>query len=96
MSDHEHREEKREGSGNPQPYDRRHTWRKSEWISLATVATVLGWIYYASAKTQGWDQTSRDVAEIKPVLQELVKMESANEAHWQDISRYFNEKRRDR
>ena len=92
----EERHEKRDGSSSGQPYDRRHTWRRSEWISLSTVAVVIGWVWYASARTNTWDQTVKDVNDLKPVVEELVKMESANTAHWQDLDKYLRRNDRDK
>lgn len=71
----------------------RNRWRRSEIFSLATIATVLGWAWHVSGQTHKWDQTTADMAELKPIVAELVKMESANEAHWQDIARYFGNRR---
>lgn len=38
-------------------------------ISIGTLFVILGWIWYASAKTTGWDGTTERVKEIEPVVE---------------------------
>ncbi len=99
------RKEKRgDDLGSPEPYDRRR-WPKDTdrvlirakdiglLLSILALGTISLKIY---AKPAQWDQTSRDVDEMKPVVAALVRMASADEAHWQDISRELHEINRSR
>ena len=42
------------------------TFRRSEWISTATLLTLAGWIAWASAKKTVWDETAIKVDVISP------------------------------
>lgn len=44
-------------------------WRRSEFISAATLITLAGWIAWASSKKTVWDQTAVTVDIIRPKLE---------------------------
>lgn len=44
-------------------------WRRSEWISAATLLTLFSWIAWASAKKTTWDATTAEVQFIKPKIE---------------------------
>ena len=45
-------------------------WRRSEFIAiLGPLATILLWVWFASAKANTWDGTSATVAKMEPVVE---------------------------
>lgn len=50
-------------------------WRRSEWISFATLLTISGWIWWASSRTVVWDETANEVKTMEP---RLVALEREN------------------
>lgn len=43
-------------------------WRRSEVISLGSVFLILGWVWYASAKANSWDDATKRVADEVTIL----------------------------
>lgn len=41
-------------------------WRRSEWISAATLLIVAGWIWAASSRNSTLDQDTKTINEMKP------------------------------
>jgi hypothetical protein len=40
---------------------REQRWRRSDLISIGTILTVIGWIWFASAQTEKWDGVTDEV-----------------------------------
>jgi len=49
------------------------TWRKSDMISVATLVTLISWIWWASSKVSAWDGTVTELKTIQPVVEEHSK-----------------------
>lgn len=64
-------------------------WRRSEFLSAATLLTVAGWIWYASSKNTEWDQTETDIVELKPRVAAVEKREDELEARSQAQMTYI-------
>lgn len=64
-------------------------WRRSEFLSAATLITVAGWIWYASSKNFEIDQTKIEVVELKPRVSAVEKKQDEMEARSQAQMTYI-------
>lgn len=65
------------------------SWRRSEWLSTATLIVVFGWIWYVSAKNSLLDQTAIEVTGLKPRVDLIQEKEDALEARNQAQMTYI-------
>jgi hypothetical protein len=45
--------------------------RKSDWMNILTIATLLGFIYTAYSKAYAWDEGLKNIAEMRPKVENL-------------------------
>jgi hypothetical protein len=55
-------------------------WRRSEWLSFATLLTVGGWIWYVSAKNSLLVQNDQEIKEMRPRVDAIERKEDEFEA----------------
>lgn len=64
-------------------------WRRSEFLSAATLFTVAGWIWYASSKNTEMEEARTDIVELKPRVAFVEKREDELEARSQAQMTYI-------
>lgn len=45
--------------------------RKSDWVQWLTILTLAGFIYTAYSKAYAWDEGLKNIAEMKPQVEDL-------------------------